>query len=358
MATMDDIARELGITKGTVSKALSGAEDVSETTRKAVVEKAVELGYSRINRAQERPKLALFILNMSYDKPDDFGYDMVVGFRKMTEPAGYEVVIVPLTTQMQLDTPYDEYMLSGNYRGAFFLGMTLTDPWMKHFKTCRTPTVLYDNHVSGNPNVAYVAADNDEGMLLAVAHLKSLGHKRIGYLSSALGSYVYQQRYDAFFKALRENGMDDRPTLAGSALATPVCLQNHLPRLIAEGCTAIMCSHDLLASSLMLHCWELGLRVPHDVSIVGYDDIPMANYTSPKLTTVRQNRTELGKSGFYALKSLMDGVPISTFLLHPQLIERDSTAPAPETPAKLPEALRDAIQPAETTEPGKTGKPE
>lgn len=336
MATMDDIARELGITKGTVSKALSGAEDVSETTRKAVVEKAVELGYSRISRAQDRPRLAIFILNMRHEKPDDFGYDMVMGFRQMAEPAGYQVDIVPLTLRMQQETPYDAFMLRENYRGAFFLGMSLLDPWMKLFETCRTPTVLYDNHVPGNPNVAYVAADNAEGMCLAVAHLKALGHARIGYLSSALGSYVYQQRYQAFFHALRQNGMDDRDVLAGHAFQTQVCFSQHLPRLLAEGCTAIMCSHDLLASSLLLHCWELGLRVPQDISVVGYDDIPLARYANPPLTTVRQNRAELGKSGFYALRSLMDGVPISTFLLHPQLVARDSTAAAPEKPAVLP----------------------
>ena len=100
MATMDDIARALGVTKGTVSKALSGAEDVGETTRKLVLEKAVELGYARRLRAGA-PRLAVLITNMAYERPEDFGYDVIIGLRKAAQPAGYDVEVIPLTAQLQ-----------------------------------------------------------------------------------------------------------------------------------------------------------------------------------------------------------------------------------------------------------------
>ena len=90
--------------------------------------------------------------------------------------------------------------------------------------------------------------------------------------------------------------------------------------------TAIICSQDTIASAALVQCQQLGYRVPEDVSIVGFDDLPIAAYTSPPLTTIRQDRTELGKSGFFALSSLLNHVSISTFLLHAQLIERKSTA--------------------------------
>ena len=330
MVTMDDIARALGITKSTVSKSLSGAEDVSEATRKLVLEKAVEMGYTRIARSRVRARLAVFIENMAYEKPEDFGYDLVVGFRKMAEPAGFAVEVVPLTIEMQKETRYDEYILRHAYRGALFLGLSLLDPWMREFETCKTPTVLYDNHVPGNPNVTHVGVDNDEGMRMLIAHLKELGHRCIGHLGSARGAYVYQQRNHSFFRALREYKLDDRRSLAGNAYHMNECISRHLPRLLEQGCTAIVCSHDKLAASLLIHLDETGVRVPEQLSIVGFDDIPLSRYTSPPLTTVRQSRTELGKSAFYALTSQLNGVPISTLLLHAELVVRQSSGPVPE----------------------------
>ena len=330
MATLDDIARELGVSKSTVSKALSGAKDVSKSMRQTVLEKAVELGYSRSIRKTAAPRIAIFIMNMQYKKPENFGYDIISGFRKAAEPAGYQVEIIDLDHQTQLQNRYDEYMVYENFSGGFFLGMTLLDPWLKEFETCRTPTVLYDNHVSGNPNVTSMGVDNAEAMKTAVEYLKSLGHTRIGYLSSALEAYCYQQRYHAFFQAMAESGLDANPELGGNSLHITQCIGDHLPRLLQMGCTAIMCSHDILAHSATIYCAERGLRVPEDISIMGFDDIPLCRYTFPPLTTIRQNRAALGKSAFYAMSSLMNKVAISSLYLHPELVIRSSCGPLPE----------------------------
>ena len=83
------------------------------------------------------------------------------------------------------------------------------------------------------------------------------------------------------------------------------------------------------ANQCSIYAKYISIKLPDDVSIIGFDDLPIAAYTSPPLTTIRQDRTELGKSGFFALSSLLNGVSISTFLLHAQLIERKSTGKAP-----------------------------
>ena len=328
MATLEDIARQLGVSKSTVSKALSGAKDVSSAMRQTVLEKAVELGYSRVVRSADAPKIALFITNIAYQQPDDFGYDLVNGFRKAAEPAGYLVDLIPLSIELQLECAYDTYMVQHNYCGGLLLGLSLEqDPWIKEFETCKTPTVLYDNRVSENPHVTYIGTDNQEGMELAVQHLKSLGHTKIGYLSYELRSYIYQRRYYAFLQAMLENGLANDPEMTGSAHHISECLNQHLPRLLKQGCTVIVCSHDILAHSVCVHCKELGLRVPEDISILGYDDIPLCRYTVPPLTTIRQDRTNLGKSALYALTSQMNHVYVSSLLLHAELIQRGSCAP-------------------------------
>ncbi len=328
MTTMEEIAKALGISKGTVSKALSGAKDVGEGTRQAVMEKALEMGYSRALRKANAPKIALFITNIEYLHPDDFGYDLVTGFRRAAEAGGFAVDLIPLTIPMQLASPYDAYIAEKGYCGAVLLGLAMVDdPWMKDFETCKTPTVLYDNHVSSNPRVTYIGTNNQEGMDFSVSYLKSLGHTKIGYLSSELTAYIYQRRYYAFFQAMMECDLPADTSMCGSAHHVSECLTQHLPRLLAQGCTAIICSHDVLAHSVMVHCRELGLRVPEDISIIGFDDIPLCRYTLPPLTTIRQDRENLGRSAFHALTSQMNNVRVSSLLLHAELIERSSCGP-------------------------------
>lgn len=326
LATLDDIAQELGISKSTVSKALNDAKDVSKRMKQAVLEKAVELGYSRSARTSAAPRMAVFITNMEYTQPEDFGWDIIMGFRQAAEPAGFQVDIIPLDTELQSRMRYDEYMILRNYCGALFLGLSLMDPWLREFDTSQTPAVLYDNYVSSNPHTTVIGVDNAEGIALACRYLRSLGHQRIGYLSSALQAQVYRHRYDAFIRVMQEEGLRADEGVMGSAYQINAVLNEHLPRLLDNGCTAILCSHDLLANSVMLHCQDLGLRVPEDISIIGFDDIPLCRYTIPPLTTIRQNRSALGKSAFYALSCHLKGVSLSTHLLHAELIRRGSCA--------------------------------
>ena len=326
MATLDDIARELGVSKSTVSKALSGAKDVSKAMRQTVLEKAVEMGYSRLTRNADHPRLAVFVINMEYTKPEDFGYELVMGFRQAAEPAGYQVDLIPLTLELQKENHFDPYMVQNHYEGAFLLGLSLLDPWMKDFETCKTPAILYDNHINFNPRVTHVGVDNAEGMELAVQYLKALGHTKIGYLSSELEAYVYRLRYNAFFRAMSAYDLPADENLAGCSYFINECLSEHLPRILDAGCTAIVCSHDLLAHSVMIHCAQMGLRVPEDISILGFDDIPMCRYTLPPLSSIRQDRTNIGKSAFYAMLNQLNNVHPSSLLLHPELIERASCA--------------------------------
>lgn len=332
LATLDDIARELGVSKGTVSKALNGARDVSRKMQQTVLEKAVELGYSRVSPGAEAPRMALFIMNMDYAGPQDFGYDIVMGFRQVAEPAGFRVDMIPLDRETQLQIRYDEYMMRENYCGGVFLGMCLLDPWLREFETCITPTVLYDNHVSCNPHVTSIGVDIEEGLQLAIGYLTSLGHTRIGYLSSALDSYVYRRRYEAFIQVMQGMNLPCDESVMGDSFLINACISQHLPRLLENGCTAIVCSHDMLAHSAMLYCLEQGLRIPEDVSILGHDDILLCRYTAPTLTTIRQNRPAIGKSAFYALMSHQNGVPLSSHLLHAELVRRGSCGPAPKEP--------------------------
>ena len=237
---------------------------------------------------------------------------------------GYMVDIID-TMKTAENMPYDVLCCKITIMVLFVVGFSERPMDERFSHKPNSPTVLYDNYIIANPNMAYVGIDNTEGMELAVSYLKKMGHKKIGYLSNALGSHIMQVRHKAFFQALKQNGLKSDPTYAGSSYYITQCLEKHLPRLLNLGVTAIICSHDLIANAAMVQCQQLGYRVPEDISIIGFDDLPICAYTSPPLTTIRQDRIQLGKSAYAALTSILERVAIGTLLLHAKLIVREST---------------------------------
>ena len=329
MATINDIAEKLGISKSTVSKGLNNARDVSEEMRKKILETAVELSY--VNRRQQKDRKALCILveNMDFQTPNQFGHDIILGFKQMAEPEGWTVDIIPIDMEFQRGIPYGVFMMEHGYQASFILGLTLLDPWIHELRTSRLPTVLYDNYVKENPYIASVGCDSQEGFELAVKHLTALGHKKIGLISGPLESYILKARYNAYLNAMDKYNLEINEDYIGLGYYVNDSTRKYVPKLLAEGVTAILFSHDVRAISAITECEDRGIRIPDDVSIVGFDDLPMTAYTQPSLTTIRQNRIGIGKCGYYALSCLLNQVSIGSILLRATLIVRNSTGPAP-----------------------------
>ena len=209
MATIKDIAARLGVSISTVSKGLNGASDISEELRQTVLDTAVEMGYStKRSRKVENRKLALFIENMNYESIDEFGYDVVLGFKQNAFKHKWDVDIIPVTPQLQAEEKYDTYILKNGYCGAFLVGFALHDEWMQQLKNTTMPTVLFDNYIENNPNVAYVGTDSYEGIDMAVKHLHNLGHKKIAFINGSLFSLVSDQRQEAFENSMRNAGLE------------------------------------------------------------------------------------------------------------------------------------------------------
>ena len=138
-------------------------------------------------------------------------------------------------------------------------------------------------------------------MELAVSYLAGLGHRKIAYLSSSLGARVLQARHAAFLRSMHQHGLKTSPAAIGCSYYLSECMEKHLPRFLENGITAIICNQDTLASATLTQCQQLGFQIPDDISIIGFDDLPIAACTSPPLTTIRQDRLELGKSGFFVI---------------------------------------------------------
>lgn len=331
MATINDIAAKLGISKSTVSKGLNNATDVSEEMRRKILEAAVELGYVNKRLQKKEKKICILIANMDYETPNQFGYDIVLGFKHMAEPDGWTVDVVPLDMEFQRRTPYGVFMVEHGYQAAFVLGFSLLDPWMQEFRTVHIPTVLYDNCVEGNPSVASISCDNKEAFWEAVQHLKKLGHTKIGMISGLSDSYIINDRYHSYLYALERSGLEINENYIGQGYYVAESTRTYIPQLLSHGVTAILFSHDVRAISAITECNDRGIRIPEDVSLIGFDDLPIAAYAQPPLTTIRQDRVALGKCGYYAMSCLLNKIPIGSISLRAPLIVRSSTGPCKQS---------------------------
>ena len=331
MVTIKDIANRLGISVSTVSKGLNGASDISEDLRQMVLDTAVEMGYqSKKMKKDENKKLCLFIENMEYETANQFGYEIILGFRQAAFRNGWSVSVVPVTPAFQMTEKYDTYMLKNGYSGGFLVGFALHDDWMRQLAFTSIPTVLFDNYIKKNPHVCYVGTDNFEGIESAIDHLYQLGHKKIAFLNGSLYSMVSEKRYQAYLDAMKSHNLPVEEDMVAHGYYVADSAKYHVPNFLAAGATAILCGNDLIASGVITECRLRGFSVPDDISVVGFDDLPISSFLEPPLTTVRQERTELVKCGYAALSNLINHVSVSMTLLRPQLITRASTAPCAE----------------------------
>ena len=327
MATIKDIANRLGVSVSTVSKGLNGASDISDELRQMVLDTAVEMGYAtKRSKKVENRKLAIFIENMDYEAATQFGYEIVLGFKQNAFRRKWDVDILPITPAFQEEEKYDTFLLKNGYCGAFLMGLALHDSWIKQLENTTMPTVLLDNFISGNPNVCYLGTDSYEGIAMAVNHLVNLGHKNIAFLNGSLYSLVSDQRQEAFESAMAAASLPVQKDLTAYGYYVSDSAKYHVPGFLAAGATAVVCGNDLIAKGVIDECTKRGFRVPEDVSVVGFDDISIAATFDPPLTTIRQERNELGRCAYDILNSLIHHIPISKTLLRPKLIERESTA--------------------------------
>ena len=320
MVTIKDIANRLGIAPSTVSKGLNDANDISPELKKLVLDTAIEMGYvTKRMKKETRKRLCVF--------------DIILGFKQAAMRDNWEITVTPITPLLQMRDPYDRYMVQNSFHGGFLVGFALKDPWMTQLETTTIPTVLFDNYIKKNPNIAYVGTDSFEGIDLAIDHLTELNHTKIALLNGSPDSMVTVNRYDAYVNSMQNHKLKVDDHLVAYGYYVEESAKYHLPALLENGATAILCGNDLLAVGVIRECERLHVKVPQELSVVGFDNLPIASEIYPALTTISQDRIDLGRNSYAALYWLIAKVPISRSMLRPRLIVRDSTARAslPET---------------------------
>lgn len=330
--TIKDVAKKAGVSVGTVSRAFNNYNDISEKTRNTILAVAEEMGYKPNMFSKNMNGNRNFRVGMLIEDYDNGAllnpivFETLMSFKNSASRYGYETIILSTTTDMQKSQDLARLFSERNLDGAFIMGIKISDDYYKQLTTIDYPCVLFDVDVR-NPKTSCVGIDNTKGAFMAVEHLIKLGHKKIAFINGHKDAFVSYERLDGYYLALKRYGIDADEKLIVHSDFTGKGAGDAVENLIKSGkeFTGLFCSSDLMAVGAMEALENLGYRVPEDVSVVGFDDITIAQYTSPKLTTIRQDREKIGESAANILISLINGQVFDRVLVTPELIIREST---------------------------------
>jgi len=337
--TSRDIADLAGVSQATVSRALRNSPLVREETRNRIQQIARDLNYFvNRNAAGLRTHQSNTIALLLFDDTDGTDKKMNLFFLSMLDNItraaarlGYDVLV---SLQQLTDDWHIEYQASHRADGLILLGYGDYAEYREKLAAlaaANTRFIIWGPITKDQPGHSF-GCDNENGGHRATKHLIDLGRRRIAYLGRmARRSPEHAARYDGYARALREGGLepDNRlrvPTDNSESLGYEA-VQQLLER--GDSFDAIFAVTDLIAIGAMRALLDAGLRVPDDVSVVGFDDMPLAAYVTPRLTTVQQNAQMAGDGLVEGIVNLIKGEPVQSKLMAPKLIVRESCGARP-----------------------------
>jgi LacI family transcriptional regulator len=335
--TLAAIAAEAGVSLPTVSKVVNGRPDVAPATRARVEQLLDEHRYSRSTVRRQRRSGLIDLVLAGLDSP--WAVEILRGVEEWG--AGHEtgVAVSSVRHGSVRPTSWTSALASHDTDGVILVTSELTSSQLGQLREAGIPLVVVDPVNPPPPDLPSVGATNWAGGLAATEHLLSLGHRRIGAIGGPSDYLCSRARTDGYRSALEQAGIRFDHALVrhgefqheGGFIGGGELLE------LASPPTAIFAGSDQQAFGVYEAARQRGLRIPQDLSVVGFDDLPVARWVSPPLTTVRQPLAEMGSAAAQMLGELIDGVPLrsSRVELSTELITRESTA-APRDPAAAP----------------------
>jgi DNA-binding LacI/PurR family transcriptional regulator len=255
------------------------------------------------------------------------GYPVLTGFQQAANAYHYEIVIEHCTDKKppNLKKLCDE----NKFRALMILGTKLSSEIMKELETTNIPIMLMDSYVK-NPKVSCISSDNINSVAAIVAHLIELGHRRIGFLGGDMESIVTRERFSGYLIGLTEGNVEYRSDYVRYGNYTENCGLDAADYFAKTDVTAVVCASDLIAIGLINGLKKHAIRVPEDVSVSGFDNLDIARYFTPSLTTVKQDFIALGENAFTLLRQAIKGNKTKRVTIYTEPIFRDSTAPVKE----------------------------
>lgn len=330
--TIKDIAREAGVSYSTVSRVVNNFEYIKPETRERVLTAMTRLGYVANQQARSLVggrSQVIGLLIHAFDSP--YIGQIIQGIDEAVAEAQYDLMLYTTHRRKARESTFVTSLARGLADGLLLVLPRDTEAYLDSLSRQGFPFVLVD-YKAPSGEIPAVSATNFEGAYDAVNHLIGLGHRRIGFITGDRETGSANERLSGYRAALHANGITSNPDLVYEGdffQFSGLEGANHLLSLSVPP-TAIFASNDVMAFGVYEAIRARGLRIPHDISVIGFDDIPQAAQLHPGLTTVRQPLVEMGRLATQRLlKTIEEDLeePLGYTELPTELIIRDSACP-------------------------------
>lgn len=333
--SIQDIAESAGVSHSTVSRALHDSPLISPEMRRRIQQLALEMGYTpnavaQSLRATRTNTIGLVISSIA----DPFVGRVVRGIEGVAQAADQSLFFSVSHNDPEREIKIVENFHRRRVDGVISVSAQISTAYVQRLAQLSMPTVLINQQADADAERFHsVDADDYGGARLAVQHLLALGHRAVGYIGVSDRVQSNRRRLAGYRHALAAAQIQPndawvcisqvrRPHIDDVAEG-----QSVLPELLRSGVTALVCYNDLIAVGVLLACRDLGIAVPEQLSVVGYDDVELARYVTPPLTTVHQPKLRLGEIAMQMLLDILDGRPVQDQFLPVDLVVRASTGP-------------------------------
>jgi len=338
--SIKDIAEAAGVSHSTVSRALSDSPLVKAETKARIQLMAREMGYSPDAIARSLVTQRTYTVGVVVTTiTDPFVAEVVQGVEDTAQENDYSVILASSASEPERELAAVEMLRAKRVDSVIVTSSRVGALYLEHLERFGVPVVLVNNHNEQSGRYTFsVSVDNQHGGYLATSHLIERGHRCIGYVSGPADHSDDAERLAGYRQALDEAGIPFDPALVvpgngrldggERALRTWLPTRQALARS-AEPPTAVFCYNDMTAIGLISAARQVGLSVPENLAVVGFDDIPLAAHVYPPLTTIVQPQRDMGRQAMNMALALMTAddstIPFSDVVIRGELVVRETT---------------------------------
>lgn len=329
--TLTEIAKELGIAISTVSRALHGKEGVSEELREKVLNKALKMGYiDEIPKVVQQSQNIIGVIIPNIQNP--FFLTFLKGIETVLFRMNHTFIVCNTDEDIVKERVYLKWLLESKVKGviaapAFSLSDETNISLYKKINQ-HIPVVLYDREFYESNNFDSVIVDNQVAIVDGVRHLKDKGHKRIGILLSKRGNYCIEERYKGFKKALRYFNLKTEKKWILENLYPSTTAEKNLNNFfdLEDKPTAVIATNHDISYSFLRMAKKHNIRIPDDLSLLGFSEVLENEIVSPPLTVIKQPILEIGNIAATAMLTRVENKnkEASKIVLKATIVERES----------------------------------
>jgi DNA-binding LacI/PurR family transcriptional regulator len=335
-----DIARALGVSASTVSRALQNHPRISAERRATIQGLALEMGYrpNQVARSLVTGRTCAIGVVVT-DVTDPFVAEVMKGAEAASREQGYTLLFAMSNRDLGQEIDAMQFLLDREVDGMVVISGRATPRYaaLRLASGREWPLVLVNNQAHG-PGIFGLSADNEGGMMAAVRHLLLLGHRSIAFLAGPRHGRSASERLAGYRMAMAAAGAPEILLGGSGLLEDGTSFVAWLRESLAQP-TAVVCYNDLSAVGVLAAASAAGLKVPDALSVVGYDNIPLSGHTVPPLTTVEQPCQSMGRRAIELCIRAIAGEPVEDAVLRGHLVIRKSTGPVRPNPSLSPKEL-------------------